>query len=409
MKRVVITGMSGLSPIGQTWGDVKSSLQNLRNGVIYMPEWEVFEGLRTRLAAPVPDFELPKHYKRKSRRTMGRVSELSVRASEIALEDAGLIGHGILTSGQTGVSYGSSTGSTDSIRDFLTMFDEQSTRKIQANTYIKMMPHTTAANIGMFFGLTGRILPSSTSCTSGSLSIGMAFESIRAGFQKVMIAGGAEELCPSEAVTFDTLFATSTKNDTPHLTPQPFDQDRDGLVIGEGAGALILEELEHATNRGAHVYAELVGFGTNSDGKHPTRPSSDTMAQVMRLALESAGLSSDAVGYVSAHGTATDLGDVAESQATYEVFQRSVPISSLKSYTGHTLGACGALEAWMSIHMMNEDWVSPTLNLKNIDSRCGNLDYVTGQCQSLSIDYFMTNNFAFGGVNTSLIFKRWGT
>ncbi len=409
MKRVVITGMSGLSPIGQTWGDVKSSLQNLRNGVIYMPEWEVFEGLRTRLAAPVPDFELPKHYKRKSRRTMGRVAELSVRASEMALEDADLIGHGILTSGQTGVSYGSSTGSTDSIRDFLTMFDERSTRKIQANTYIKMMPHTTAANIGMFFGLTGRILPSSTSCTSGSLSIGMAFESIRAGFQKVMIAGGAEELCPSEAVTFDTLFATSTKNDTPHLTPQPFDQDRDGLVIGEGAGALILEELEHATNRGAHVYAELVGFGTNSDGKHPTRPSSDTMAQVLRLALESAGLSSDAVGYVSAHGTATDLGDVAESQATYEVFQRSVPISSLKSYTGHTLGACGALEAWMTIHMMNEGWVSPTLNLKNIDSRCGNLDYVTGQCQSLPIEYFMTNNFAFGGVNTSLIFKRWGT
>jgi 3-oxoacyl-[acyl-carrier-protein] synthase II len=401
--------MSGLSPIGQSWADVKSNLQALRNGIKYMPEWEVFDGLRTRLAAPVRDFEQPKHYTRKARRTMGHVAQLSVRASEIALEDAGLIGHKILTSGQTGVSYGSSTGSTDSIREFATMFFEKSCRNIGANTYIKMMPHTTAANIGIFFGLTGRMLPSSSSCTSGSLSIGMAFESIRAGFQTIMLAGGAEELCVSEAAAFDTLYATSTKNDTPDLTPQPFDRDRDGLVIGEGAGTLILEDMGHAIERGANICAELVGFGTNSDGKHPTQPSPDTMAQAMRLALNSADLPGDAIGFISAHGTATDLGDVAESQATYSVFKRPVPISSLKSYTGHTLGACGALEAWMSIHMMNEDWVSPTLNLRNIDPLCADLDYISGQCQSLSTEYFMTNNFAFGGVNTSLIFKRWGT
>jgi 3-oxoacyl-[acyl-carrier-protein] synthase II len=223
-----------------------------------------------------------------------------------------------------------------------------------------------------------------------------------------MLAGGAEELDPTQAAVFDTLFATSTKNDRPAETPSPFDRDRDGLVLGEGACTFVLEELEHAQARGATIIAELVGFGTNSDGTHVTQPSSQTMGLAMQLALEDAGLPPQAIGYVNAHGTATAAGDVAESQATSRVFGPKMLLSSLKSYMGHTLGACGALEAWMTIEMMREGWAAPTVNLNNVDPKCGELDYVVGEGRALATEYVMTNNFAFGGINTSLIFKRWG-
>jgi 3-oxoacyl-[acyl-carrier-protein] synthase II len=222
-----------------------------------------------------------------------------------------------------------------------------------------------------------------------------------------MIAGGAEELCATEAAVFDTLFATSVRNDTPALTPAPFDAHRDGLVIGEGAGSLILEELEHAKARGARIYAEIVGFGTNSDGCHVTQPNAQTMQVAMQMALEDAGLPPSAIGYVNAHGTGTQQGDVAESQATAQVFGNGMPISSLKSYMGHTLGASGALEAWMSIEMMREGWFAPTLNLAELDPQCAPLDYIVGGGRKLDCQYVMSNNFAFGGINTSLIFARY--
>jgi 3-oxoacyl-[acyl-carrier-protein] synthase II len=222
-----------------------------------------------------------------------------------------------------------------------------------------------------------------------------------------MVAGGAEELCATEAAVFDTLFATSTRNDSGHTTPRPFDGGRDGLVIGEGAGCLILEDLEHAEARGATIHAELVGFGTNSDGCHVTQPNSATMRKAMELALLDAGLQASDIGYVNAHGTGTAQGDVAESRATHAVFGSSTPISSLKSYMGHTLGACGALEAWISIEMMREGWFAPTINLDQIDPECAPLDYIAGRGREIHCDYVMSNNFAFGGINTSLIFKRY--
>jgi 3-oxoacyl-[acyl-carrier-protein] synthase II len=222
-----------------------------------------------------------------------------------------------------------------------------------------------------------------------------------------MIAGGAEELCPSEVAVFDTLYATSTMNDQPERTPRPFDRDRDGLVIGEGACTLILENLEHAQARGAPILAELVGFGTNSDGRHVTQPSAETMRIAMKLALQDAGLQPDAIGYVSAHGTATERGDIAESHATLKMFGERMPISSMKSYLGHTLGACGALESWFAIEMMNRDWFAPTVNLENPDERCATLDYIMGQGRRLETEFVMNNNFAFGGINTSLIFRRF--
>ena len=269
------------------------------------------------------------------------------------------------------------------------------------------MSHTAPVNIGLFFGINGRIYTTSSACTSGSQGIGYAYEAIKYGHQLIMLAGGADELSASEAAVFDTLFATSLRNDEPENSPRPFDCDRDGLVIGEGAGTFILEELEHALARGARIYAELVGFGTNSDGLHVTQPDCASMQAAMRLALVDAKLDSAAIGYISAHGTATEHGDIAESQATLSVFGGNTPVSSFKSYTGHTLGACGALEAWVGIMMMNEGWFHPTANLKNIDSACAGLDYIIGEPRQLDCDYLMSNNFAFGGINTSLIFKRW--
>ncbi|MDE1476799.1 beta-ketoacyl-ACP synthase [Xenorhabdus bovienii] len=406
-RRVVITGMGGITALGHNWQSVSSGLKAGKNAVQHMSAWSEYDGLNTLLGAPVTDFSLPDHYTRKRIRSMGRVSLMSTRATELALERAGLLDNPILTHGETGIAYGSSTGSTKPVSEFATMLTEKHTHNITGTTYVQMMPHTTAVNTGLFFGLRGRVIPTSSACTSGSQAIGYAWEAIRHGYQTVMVAGGAEELCPSEAAVFDTLFATSQKNDAPKTTPSPFDTNRDGLVIGEGAGILILEELEHAKARGAKIYGEIIGFATNCDASHITQPQSETMQLCMEMALKSAGRQSADIGYISAHGTATDRGDVAESQATANVFGRNTPISSLKSYFGHTLGACGALEAWLSLEMMNEGWFAPTINLNEIDPACGELDYIMHQPREIQTEFIQSNNFAFGGINTSIVFRRW--
>jgi 3-oxoacyl-[acyl-carrier-protein] synthase II len=340
-------------------------------------------------------------------RGMGRVSQLAVRAAELALEKAGLLGDAVLKSGNVGVACGSCVGSTPDIKDFAQMLMQGTSDGLNANSYVRMMPHTAAANLGIFFGLKGRIIPTSSACTSGSQAIGYAYEAIKNGKQNVMIAAGAEELCPSEAIAFDLLYATSRRNDQPSMTPRPYDRDRDGLVVGEGSGVLILEELEHARARGATIHAEVKGFATNSDGVHATRPEEDTMRVVMEQALRDAGVAPQAIGYVNGHGTATEHGDIAESRATAAVFGSRIPLSTQKSYLGHTLGACGALESWFSIEMMNGGWFAPTINLENLDSRCGEVDYILGEGRELDVAHVVSNNFAFGGVNTSLVFSRW--
>ena len=406
-RRVVVTGMAGISPIGNDWETIRARLGEYRNAIVNMPGWADYDGLNTNLGAPAAPFELGEGYSRKAVRRIGRVALMATRASEMALDDAGLLGHEIVTSGRMGISFGSSAGTTSAMADFGHMLQERTTRGINATTYIKMMAHTAPVNIGVFFGVTGRVITTSSACTSGSQGIGYAYEAIKSGKQTAMIAGGAEELCATEAAVFDTLFATSTLNGAPATTPRPFDRSRDGLVIGEGAGCLILEELEHALARGAAIHAELVGFGTNSDGCHVTQPNAATMKGAMLLALDDAGLAPSAIGYVNAHGTATEQGDIAESTATSQVFGPDMPISSLKSYMGHTLGACGALEAWISIQMMREGWFAPTLNLADVDARCGELDYIRGEGRRIECDHVMSNNFAFGGINTSLIFKKY--
>lgn len=405
MKRVVITGMAALTPIGNDWTTVADHLKKQKTGIQKMDDWDKYNGLNTRLAAPV-DFSRPSHYSRKQVRGMGRVAMLATYATELALIDAGLLNDPCLKSGQMGIAYGSSSGSFDGLIDFTKMLLTHDKGSLNATSYIRMMGHTCPVNIGLHFGINGRIIPTSSACTSSSQGIGYAYETIKYGIQTFMVAGGSDELSASQAAVFDTLFATSTRNDEADKTPRPFDKDRDGLVIGEGGSTFILEEREHALNRGAHIYAEIIGFGTNSDGLHVTQPDSSSMQVAMKLALQDAQLQAAAIGYISAHGTSTDRGDIAESHATAALFGNQTPISSMKSYTGHTLGACGAIEASATVNMMNENWFHPTANLDNIDPECADLDYIKDDVRLLECEHVMSNNFAFGGINTSLIFKR---
>ena len=406
MRRVVITGMAGVTALGNEWKDIRANLAAGKTATVYMEEWNRFTSIHTRLAAPVSGFSVETLYTRKQLRTMGTVARMAVYTAECALKNAGLIGKPVLTSGRTGIAYGSSFGSPDAVLGFSELKMNGFSKHLNATNYIRMMSHTTAVNIGMFFNITGRLIPTSSACTSGSQAIGYGYESIRLGKADIMICGGAEELDITDSATFDTLFATSTKNDSPSKTPRPYDRDRDGLVIGEGAGTLILEEYEHAVARGATIYAEVIGFATNIDGCHATQPQAPTMQRALEMALEDAGIPASAIGFVSGHGTATDLGDIAETEATHNVIGSSVPFHSLKGYFGHTLGACGVIEAWLSIEMMRDNWFCPTANLEHVDERCGDLDYIIGTPRIMEIDTVMSNNFAFGGINTSLIFRR---
>lgn len=407
INRVVVTGIGGITAFGRDWAGIQAAFARGENAVQRMDWAERFPELEARLAAPLPQYAPPGHWTRKHLRSMGRVSQLCVDAAEQALDDAGLLGDESIRDGRMGVACGSSSGSTRDIGDLGALVLNGTSRHFSANTYVRMMPHTTAANIGIYFGLTGRIIPTSSACSSGSQGIGYAYEAIKYGLIDLMVAGGGEELCASQVYVFDSLYAASRQNDAPKNTPRPYDGERDGLVIGEGAGMLILESLSHAQARGAKIYAEIVGYGANSDGCHVTQPQAATMQRCMALALKDAGLPPGEIGYVSGHGTATEQGDIAETQATAALFGH-VPLSSQKSYFGHTLGACGALESWFAIEMMRNKSFAPTANLCQIDPRCGDVDYIQHQMRTIDTEFVMNNNFAFGGVNTSLVFRRWG-
>ncbi|MDO5058395.1 MAG: beta-ketoacyl-ACP synthase [Neisseria sp.] len=406
LKRVVVTGIGGITAFGRDWNSIQTAFKAGKNAVRRMEWAEQYPELEAQLGAPIEGYAPPEHWTRKQLRSMGRVSQLCVDAAEQALADAGLLGDESIKDGRMGVACGSSVGSTKDIRDMGELLMTGQSRNFNANTYVRMMPHTAAANIGIFFGLTGRIIPTSSACSSGSQAIGYAYESIKYGLIEMMLAGGGEEFCPSEVYVFDSLYAASRRNDAPEATPRPYDTARDGLVIGEGAGMFVLESLDSALARGAEIYAEIVGYGANSDGSHVTQPQKATMQRCMEAALKDGGLRPEQVGYVNGHGTATEKGDIAETLATEAVFGH-IPMSSQKSYLGHTLGACGVLESWFSIEMMNGGWFAPTVNLDNPDPLCGKVDYIRGAGREIQTDYVMNNNFAFGGVNTSLVFKRW--
>jgi len=404
-QRVVVTGIGGITPLGQDWPTIVTALKSQECAIQLMPDWQKIEGLVCHMAAPC-DFSPPDHYRRRTLRSMGRVAQLAVRASELALAQAGYKkGDDWLSSGQVGVAYGSAQGSVEGMQEFFGLLNDHTTQELKSTSYIRAMTHTAPVNIGVYFGLTGRILTTTTACTAASQAIGYAFEAIQNGQQTMMLAGGADELTAIHSAVFDSLLATSQSNDSPTTASRPFDKDRDGLVLGEGGCTFVLESLEPAHARGATILGEIAGFATNADGAHITRPQASTQTLCMEMALANANLSASDIGFVSAHATATEYGDAAEVTALQAAGLGDTPVASLKGHIGHTLGACGSIEAWAALMMMNDGWFAPTLNLG--EPNCGELDYLMGDGREIDTQYVMSNNFAFGGINTSLIFKRW--
>ncbi len=405
MRRVVITGIGILSPIGNSKEEIKNSFYNKKSGIVRIEEWTKIDSLKTHVAGRVKNLD-KKILDRKARRSMGDVSIFSTICALNAVEDAKLDLE-YLKSGRVGVAASSTIGSPQAYEEFFyEIFRTNSIKEITSMTFLKIMSHTTAANIAVNFGITGRVFSPASACTSSSQSIGMSYEAIKYGIQDVMLAGGGEEVHHTTAATFDILNVASTHyNDNPHLTPAPFDKDRDGMVVGEGGGIVVLEEYEHAKNRGAKILGEIIGFSSLCDGSHMSTPSKDGMVNTMNAALIDAGLKPENIDYINAHATATDTGDVAEAEATVEVFKDKVPVSATKSFTGHTLGACGVHEVIYSLYMMEDSKIYPTLHLKSLDPRCQGLNVIT-ELTDKELNIVLTNNFAFGGINTSIILKK---
>lgn len=404
-NRVVVTGIGVRSPIGNTMQAMSEGFLSGKSGVRVMPGWEGLDGLRTRVGAPCEGIdanEIP----RKHSRTMGRVGVLAALTVRDAIADAGLSAE-IVASPACGVAYGSTVGSTAAQEDFLgPILNENSLRGLLASTYLQFMSHTCAANIALMFGCKGPVIASCTACTSGSQGIGIAYEQVRFGRVPVCIGGGAEELHILHAGIFDIMRATSSKYAaTPERTPRPFDSKRDGLVVGEGAGALIVEEYEHAKKRGARIYAEIIGYGQGCNGTHPTNSDPEGICLAIDLALRDAGLAPDDIQHINAHATGTDVGDAAEAIAVGRIFGNRVPISALKGYLSHTLGASGAIESVATLAMMQEGYMAVSKNLDEPDPALPPLDHVLGSPRHAPITIAMNNNFAFGGINTSLIFR----
>jgi 3-oxoacyl-[acyl-carrier-protein] synthase II len=405
-RRVVVTGIGIVSPLGCDLDEAARRLRANESGVVAMPAWDRIGHFAPRVAAPaiVPR---PLELSHKAARTMGRVAQLATVATAVAVRDAGLTADE-LTDGTVGLAYGSTHGSSQANEDWVRkLVASNSFLGMTSTTYLKFMSHTTAANLAIHFGIRGRVLCTSAACVSATQAIGQGFETIGAGLADVMVCGGAEELHFSHAAVFDMLHAASkTFNDTPAVTPRPFDQRRDGLVVGEGAGTIVLEDYARATRLGKTIYAEILGFGTNCDGTHVTNPSADGMRGAMELALGSAGIGPEAIDYVNAHATGTMIGDIAESRATHALLGGRVPVSSLKGHLGHTLGACGGIELALSIEMLRGGWIAPTRNLEVVDDQCAPLDYVMGEPRAARLDRILCNKFAFGGINTSLVVGR---
>jgi len=405
MKRVVITGMGIISPIGNDLETVVKALFSNRSGITSMEEWRRIKGLGVTSAGVAGGYD-PKRIHRKERRTMGKMAVMAAIAALDALDQAG-VAPSVVASPCTGVAMGSTTGSGEVIEKMFTDFAETGgISRLEGTTFMKIMNHSVSANIAAMLGTRGRVLSPCSACATSTQSIGEGFETIQSGFQEVMICGGADELHPSTAGVFDVLHAASKGGDDPAAGPRPFDRNRDGLVVGEGAGAVVLEALDHARERGAEILGEVTGYSTCCDGSHMTSPRPGGMKRSMDQALESAGCRISEIDYINAHATGTVMGDIAEAEAIHQVAGKRIPVSGTKGFTGHTLAASGVMEVIFSLLMMKHNFIAPTLNLENIDPRCDNILHVQRRMDR-QIDRIMTSNFAFGGINATLILKRW--
>ena len=408
-RRVVITACSAITPIGHTKEDIVNSLVHGISGVKAMREDDLLSRYIHSKVFGTVDYPIAYDFKRVYRKTMGPVAYYACQVAKEVFETAGLDSD-FMTSGRLGVAFGSIHGSPTVQRGIYKTFfggDRSEYAAIGAVDYLKSMVHTTAVNITKMFGITGRVISSSTACTTSSQSIGYGYEAVKYGMQDAMLCGGADEYDTTTVAVFDNLLACSTGfNETPHLTPRPFDVSRDGLVVGEGAGAVLLEEYEFARKRGANILAEVLGFACNNNGGDLILPNLNGITQTIRLCLQDASLPATAVDLVSAHATATKMGDVIEAQAIHAVYKDSPQVIALKSYMGHTMATCGAIETILTLYMMAEGFIAPTLNLHEIDERCGMIRHVQKLVEQ-NIRVAAIQNFAFGGVNTSLIIKKF--
>jgi 3-oxoacyl-[acyl-carrier-protein] synthase II len=405
MNRVLITGMGVVSPLGNTVDQLMEGLKCGRSAVCFMEEWSRYCGMNSHVAAPA-ELKDEKKIPRQKRRSMGRMSIFAAQAAEQACADAGLE-ESLLGSATTGCIIGSTTGSAISIsRAFETMLFEKDLTLLPSSMFFQCMSHTAAINVAQYLGLRGHVMATSAACASSLQAIGAGYDLIRSGRQTVLLCGGAEELHPSVTGTFDVVFAASSHfNDAPHQTPRPFDSRRDGLVCGEGSGIVVLEEYEHAVRRGAPVYAELIGYSTCGSGSHISQSEEDSIVQCISETLADAGLNAGQIDYVNAHATGTLQGDREEAAALRSIFADSVPVSSLKGYLGHTLGASGAIELIASLMMMGSGTIYPTLNLEEAADDCSGIGHVL-QPVGREMRYLMKNCFAFGGINASLICRN---
>ncbi|SPD72329.1 putative 3-oxoacyl-(Acyl carrier protein) synthase II [uncultured Desulfobacterium sp.] len=407
-RRVVITECSAITPIGHTKEDIVKSLVEGISGVEKLRDDGLLSDFIQSGVFGTVSYPIDFSFKREHRKTMGPVSFYACQVAKEVFERAGL-SQDFISSGRLGVAFGSTHGSPSVQREIYKTFFSNSRAdfsSIGAVDYLKSMVHTTAVNITRMFGITGRVISSSTACTTSSQSVGFGYETIKYGMQDAMLCGGADEYDTTTVAVFDNLLACSTRyNDTPHMTPRPFDKNRDGLVVGEGAGAVLLEEYEFAKKRGANILAEVIGFSCNNNGGDLILPNIDGISETIRLGLKDAGISAETVDFVSAHATATKMGDVMEAQAMAGVYGASPLVTGLKSYTGHTMGSCGVIEMILTLYMMEDGFIAPTLNLKDIDERCAMISHVVNLMESY-IRIAAVQNFAFGGVNTCIIVKK---
>ena len=412
-RRVVVTGMGLLCGVGNTAQQVWEGLLAGKSGMAEIKAYDL-EGHSVRLAAEVKDFDPHVFVEKKEARKMGRFIHFAMAAAQEAMEHSGLK----ITpenADNIGVHIGSGIGGFDVIEREHTALLNGGPRKISPFFIPASIINLAAGHVSIKYGAKGPNEATATACTSSAHSIGDAFRTIQRGDADAMIAGGAEAaITPLSVGGFAAMKALSTRNDDPTHACRPFDKDRDGFVVGEGAGILILEELEFAKARGANILAEVVGYGMSGDAFHMTgmAPEGDGCRRAMNAALKSGNISPDQIDYVNAHATSTPLGDALESQAIENVFgdrakNHKLLVSSTKSMTGHLLGGAGGLEAGITILAMLNEIAPPTMNIVELDPRC-RLNYVPNIPQKLKIDYALSNSFGFGGTNGSLVFKRWG-
>ena len=404
-RRVAITGMGAVSPLGESVECLIAGIEAGKCSTRRMPGWEQYNGLRSLVAAPV-ELKNEKLIPRKDRRSMSPMSIFAVQAANQALEDAGVALEDAQP-GRVGCVIGSTVGSSIGFeRIFQLMGPGGDLAKLTSMQFFQCISHTAAMNVAQFLGPTGTVMAPAAACASSLQAVGAGYDLVRTGQQDLVLCGGTEELHPVVTGSFDVLYAASiAHNDSPEQTPRPFDKDRDGLVCGEGSGILLLEDYDRAAARGATIHAEVVGYHTCGSGEHISQSSRRAMVECMTHALRKAGIAPNEVDHVNAHATATVHGDVEEASAIRELFGDTAPVTSLKGYFGHTLGAAGTIELIPSLVMMKRGILYPTLNLETVDPDCAGIRHVTEKMEA-DVKTVLKNGFAFGGINATLVCRR---